>query len=167
GFLAPLLAAVGVPADKVETSIFAGLYRETPFGVHRDRGNDNLTFPIFGAKEYLIWPEEAEFASVLEPHRLPFAELAESAERFRLQPGRMLYWPDRYHVALPSDEVHATLSIGLWHSVSVSELVSSFVRTHLEESLGEGDEFRGVLGEELDARLKDAVSRLEGADLLL
>jgi hypothetical protein len=166
-FLAPLLATAGVPADRVETSIFAGVYRETPFGVHRDIGNDNLTFPILGSKEFLVWPEGTTFESVLDPHRIPFDELAQAAERFRLQPGQMLYWPDRYHVGLPSPEVHATLSIGLWGSLSLADFLASLVRTCIQESLGEADEFRGMLGEDMDARLVNAASVLAKTDLLV
>ncbi len=147
-FLTPLVRRVGLPFRETEIGIFGGDYLRTPFGIHRDLGNDNFTFGIVGEKRFLFWPPEY-FASDIMGTKCGVSNKEsiycdiDVYERFKgdaisltVCPGEILYWPDWWHTADMEFEMeHLTLSLGLWSEVNLATLCADFVRCALEERL--------------------------------
>ncbi|WP_426751160.1 JmjC domain-containing protein [Myxococcus sp. Y35] len=140
--LAPLISRVGIPARNVESTIFAGDYDVTPFGIHKDDSADVLTLVIAGRKRMLVWPE-AYFDE--HPERLQQLQIGNDAIALfegdatvlEAEPGDVMYWPgSAYHVATSTGGVVATCAFGFWHKANLAEMVSELVKDVLTDKLG-------------------------------
>lgn len=140
--LAPLISRVGIPAKNVESTLFAGDYDVTPFGIHKDDSADVLTLVLVGKKQMLVWPEEYfdEHPERLEQLQLGNEAIGlfrQDATVLEAEPGDIMYWPgSAYHVATSTGGVVATCGIGFWHKAALSDVVSELVKELLAAKLG-------------------------------
>ena len=146
-FLKPMIEKLGVPIADLEMGVFAGNYKTTPFGIHRDIGNDNFTFCISGSKRFLLWPlnyfdlrrNDGNRVWTSDGSRI-FCESSQY-EKFRkdafsvtINPGDILYWPDCWHtVDNETDNFHSSLSIGLWSEIDLIDLLTKCVQNQLKK----------------------------------
>ena len=154
-FISPLVNRIGLPAKQTEIGIFGGSYKKTPFGIHRDIGNDNFTFGIVGEKRFLLWPPEyfddmkAQRQGYilnrdgLNDERIYCDEA--SYQRFKrdaisltIKPGDVMYWPDWWHTAdNEPGEIQLTLSLGLWRQVNLANFASDLMNRALQQKLND------------------------------
>ncbi|RKG91000.1 hypothetical protein D7W82_02150 [Corallococcus sp. CA049B] len=140
--LAPLISRVGIPARNVESTIFAGDYDVTPFGIHKDDSADVLTLVIEGRKRMLVWPEayfdeHPERLQQLQAGNAAIPLFEKDATELIAEPGDVMYWPgSAYHVATGTGGVVATCAIGFWHKANLSEMISELVKDVLTSKLG-------------------------------
>jgi len=116
-FLDDLYPHIGRPdewAGWVDTTLFLGQYRRTPFGVH-DGPMDVMTFPVDGTKRFRTW-----FADyVRQNHDLPDSHSYEqhlpASSIYEAKAGDVMYWPSGlWHIAESSGEHSAAWSLGFW-----------------------------------------------------
>ena len=124
--LAPLVARVGLPANRIEMDLFWGRYDATPTRIHKDSAN--LTYVVAGTKKMLVWPHDA-FAHLPEvqarqPRYLTnmflgdAVRLEEHADRaipLEARAGEVMYWPsDYWHIGVGQGEVVQTMTIAFY-----------------------------------------------------
>lgn len=86
-----------------ELDTFAGTYRATPFGIHRDNASV-FSFCLLGRRTVMLW--EPDYFTpgqpdLTKPDAGIIAKYAPDARALDLQPGRGAYWPSGYwHVVL-------------------------------------------------------------------
>ncbi|MCF6442842.1 hypothetical protein L1077_25805 [Pseudoalteromonas luteoviolacea] len=139
-FLSSLTERVGVAPSFTDIELFGGSYKNTPFGIHRDFGNDNFIFGAVGEKRYLLWPPEY-FSKELQENvdfqikdnliiasDEALAKFKEDALAFTVTPGTFLYMPDWWHVAdVQANPIQLTLHLGLYSQVDLPSLGSIFM----------------------------------------
>lgn len=110
----PLFAELGIPCGGVDTSMFIGRYRKTPFGVHRGQMSV-MTFPVLGNKSFRLWrngygDEHPEIRG-----QLHYRKYLPDSVRLTGSPADVLYWPaDYWHIGEGSDSYIASWNIGFW-----------------------------------------------------
>ncbi len=121
-----LFSRVGYPARHNHTCIYAGTYRTTPFGIHRDDCHV-LMFCGVGRKRMAFWPrphfERRQDLVVRGKVCAPVRDHLAEATVLEIGPHDVMYWsPDQWHVAISDSEAfHASLSVGLYHDGSSGE----------------------------------------------
>lgn len=125
-----LFSRVGYPARRNHLCIYAGTYRSTPFGIHRDDCHV-LMFCGTGKKTMAFWPrpyfnQKKELFVGGKLHASLPDHIAQ-ATVLEIGPLDVLYWPaDDWHVAVSdTDEFHAALSVGIYHHGSSAEVITS------------------------------------------
>ncbi len=127
-----LFSRVGYPARRNHLCLYAGNYRSTPFGIHRDDchvvmfcgvGKKALAFwprPYFDEKKELLIENGNKVRARVQDH------LA-AATMLEIGPRDVLYWSaDDWHVAVSeSDDFQAALSVGIYHHGSSAEVITS------------------------------------------
>jgi hypothetical protein len=126
-----LFAQVGYPARPNHACIYAGTYKTTPFGIHRDDCHV-IMFCGIGRKTLAFWPrpyfetrrelfQDGKLRARLEDH-------VHAAEVLSIGPRDLLYWPaEHWHVAVSETlEFQAALSIGIYHQGSSTEKLRAF-----------------------------------------
>jgi hypothetical protein len=125
-----VFSRVGYPARRNHLCVYAGTYRSTPFGIHRDDSHV-LMFCGVGKKALAFWPRpyfdgkrELFVGGLLRARLQDHIAVASVLE---IGPLDVLYWsPDDYHVAVSdSDEFQAALSVGIYHHGSSAEVMTS------------------------------------------
>lgn len=125
-----LFSRVGYPARRNHLCIYAGTYRSTPFGIHRDDCHV-LMFCGMGTKSMAFWPRD-----YFDPKRQWFGvtklrvrvpDHIGRATVLEIGPRDVLYWSDQdWHVAVSDrDQFHAALSVGIYHVGSSAEALGS------------------------------------------
>jgi hypothetical protein len=126
-----LFTRVGYPARRNHLCIYAGNYRSTPFGIHRDDchvvmfcgvGKKSMAFwprPYFDQKTELLKDNGTKVKAHVKDH------IAE-ATVLEMGPLDVLYWSaDDWHVAVSeSDDFQAALSVGIYHHGSSPEVIT-------------------------------------------
>jgi hypothetical protein len=156
-----LFTHVGYPARRNHLCIYAGNYRSTPFGIHRDDchvvmfcgvGKKAMAFwprPYFDSKPSLLKDGGTKVKSHVREH-------IADATVLEIGPLDVLYWSaDDWHVAVSeSDDFQAALSVGIYHHGSSPEVITQLevldAITH-----GEGLDIPGLPGAR-DGRLAAA-----------
>src|SRR6218665_1435357 len=142
GVVAPLIERIGIPAKNVESTIFAGDYDVTPFGIHKDESAEVLTLIIAGKKQMLVWPQEyfdehPERLQMLPLGNEAISHFIQDATVLEAHPGDLMYWPgSAYHVATSAGGVVATCGIGFWHKALPSDAVGELGRELVASKLG-------------------------------
>lgn len=114
---------LGLPPWKIDSDMFAGDYRETPFGVHKDV-TGNFAFIAVGTKRMLLWPYESLLHYIdgrdvrdldfVLPLRT-FAEIRDQAIVLEGEAGDVFYWPGHFwHSAEGTDSVSVTNNLGIY-----------------------------------------------------
>lgn len=144
--IAPLIARVGLPANRIEMDAFWGRYDETPSRIHKDSAN--ITYVVSGKKKLLVWPHDS-FAHLREvkeqkPRFLTNMFLGEAARlsdyrasaiSLEGQEGELMYWPsDHWHIGVGQGEPVQTLTIAFYLCDDVSnDLKDAMKRIHPSE----------------------------------
>jgi hypothetical protein len=147
GFLAPLIERIGIPARLMESSLFVGNYRYTPFGIHQDPGNGVVNFCISGEKTILTWPPD--YFLTRDPElrlRKPDPEhYLSDAIAMEIRPGDMMYWPPFwYHCGFSERQtLSAAFGIGFWNNFSVIEGLHEALRAVIAQEFGSDANYFG------------------------
>lgn len=113
-FLRGLFAKAGIPCGGVDTGIFLGRYRRTPFGVHRGQMSV-LTFPVHGVKYFRTWPCGYGESHPDIQDRVDYPEHLSGSFELEGGTGDVLYWPaDVWHIAEGNAECTAAMNVGFW-----------------------------------------------------
>lgn len=173
-----LYRTVGMPCGGVDTGIFLGRYRRTPFGVHRGQMSV-LTLPVHGEKHFRLWQRGYGDAHVDIQDSLAYSNHV--AASFELTAGRrdILYWPaDYWHIGEGSGDFTAALNIGLWWDrPPLSRVLMEMSRQLTEASdavidqatLSYSEARSGSLSKYVASELSDALSltrRVVSSDLI-
>ncbi len=125
-----LFSQVGYPARRNHLCVYAGNYRSTPFGIHRDDCHV-VMFCGVGRKSMAFWPrpyfDQKRELFVAGKLRADLKDHIAEATILEIGPLDALYWSaDDWHVAVSdTDDFHAALSVGIYHQGSVGELMAS------------------------------------------
>lgn len=125
-FLDALYSRIGVPTGGALLDLFAGTYRQSFVGLHKDE-QDVFTFVLSGRKRFLLWPFEtlADRFGVGEgarfrPHTLTewggrLETLRDDAIVVEAGPRDVIYWPSSYwHIAESDGAFVSTLALGIF-----------------------------------------------------
>ncbi len=154
-FVRPLFGRIGIPSDRVESAVFFGNYRTTPFGIHRDIGNSVFTFPVLGKKRFLAWPpghfEQNPLSIYFHPQPSDHAEGSLVLDGAK---GNMIFWPRNWmHVAHDDvDAPHAAFSVGTWSEATSNNRLLELARHSIEKM---GNDTRLPAGVAMDGRVPD------------
>lgn len=160
-FINPLLSRTGLPSRECEIGVFGGSYSKTPFGIHRDLGNDNFTFGIVGEKRFLLWPPGYFYGDNINGtgatndgqniycDENAYQHFKQDAIALTVRPGDVMYWPDWWHTAdVDPGQLQITLSLGLWKYNHLATFGSELVRNALAAKLREQVVFKGACSAE-------------------
>lgn len=171
-FVSVFVERVGIPARETEIGLFGGNYRKTPFGIHRDLGNDNITFGVVGEKDFLLWPPDYFSGKVVREYQFSndgenivcdqatYEMFRKDAIRMTVKPGDILYWPDWWHIAdVATDKMQLTLSLGFWRNVDLADFASQQLKELLHSTLSHKGIYKGYYV--ADTRLPEKIEDLE------
>lgn len=104
-----------LPNGWLDTAIFLGSYRTTPFGVHQGPMSV-FTVPLIGKKTFRLWSPEYVAANQSIVNTMEYEEHKPGSYLLSAAPGGYIYWPSReWHLAECDDGAFtAALSIGIW-----------------------------------------------------
>ena len=125
-----LFSRVGYPARRNHLCLYAGTYRSTPFGIHRDDCHV-VMFCGVGRKAMAFWPrpyfDGKRELFVNGKLRARLQDHLADATVLEIGPLDVLYWSaDDWHVAVSdTDEFQAALSVGIYHHGSSAEVMAS------------------------------------------
>ena len=94
-FVKNLYTITGWPGEKAKASVFLGNYRNTPFGVHRDR-SAVFNFVLHGRKRILAWPRAFFEDKEDMTNRLGYERYRSEAIALEGEPGDIIYLPTGY-----------------------------------------------------------------------
>jgi hypothetical protein len=127
-----LFSRVGYPARRNHLCIYAGNYRSTPFGIHRDDCHV-VMFCGVGRKSMAFWPrpyfdEKKELLIGTGKVSARVQDHLAEATVLEIGPLDALYWSaDDWHVAVSdAGDFQAALSVGIYHHGSSAELMTLF-----------------------------------------
>jgi hypothetical protein len=121
-----LFSRVGYPVRRNHACIYAGTYRATPFGIHRDDCHV-LMFSGVGRKAMAFWPrpyfEVMKHLFIDDKLHARATDHIATAATFEIGPLDVLYWPaGMWHISLnQGTDFHAALSMGIYHRGSNAE----------------------------------------------
>ncbi|MBI5367923.1 MAG: hypothetical protein HZA54_12860, partial [Planctomycetes bacterium] len=114
GALAGLFAAVGISRARMDTQIFLGTYRVTPFGVHVDP-TGSFHFPVLGRKTMRLWSGAYAARHPDLPDALRYGRFKAGSRVLTARAGGMLYWPSSaWHVGESGGSFSVTWGLGYW-----------------------------------------------------
>jgi hypothetical protein len=127
-----LFTRVGYPARRNHLCVYAGNYRSTPFGIHRDDCHV-VMFCGIGKKAMAFWPRayfDEKKSLLIEGGNKVRARVQDhlaAATVLEIGPCDVLYWSaDDWHVAVSeTDDFQAALSVGIYHHGSSAEVITS------------------------------------------
>jgi hypothetical protein len=125
-----LFSRVGYPARRNHLCVYAGTYKSTPFGIHRDDCHV-VMFCLVGKKSMAFWPrpyfDQKKELLAGGKVRAPVQDHIGAATILEIGPRDVLYWSaDDWHVAVSdANEFQAALSVGIYHHGSSAEVMSS------------------------------------------
>ncbi|MEB3282145.1 MAG: hypothetical protein VKK42_24830 [Lyngbya sp.] len=90
-----LTKLVGISASRMDTQLFLGNYKITPFGVHVDAASA-FHFPIIGKKIIRFWPDSYAQKNPALHHARNYARFLENSSVIKAVPGQAIYWPSNY-----------------------------------------------------------------------
>ncbi|MGH7390881.1 MAG: JmjC domain-containing protein [Candidatus Rokuibacteriota bacterium] len=156
-FVKNLYPVTGWPGEKAKASVFLGNYRNTPFGVHRDR-SAVFTFVVHGRKRILAWPRRFFEDKEDMTNRLGYERYRSEAIVLEGEPGDILYLPTGlWHIGEDAGGLSMTVTLTLFMEPRVSPsllaLVQQMVQGPVEaanqaaaEALGPGHRHPGLAG---------------------
>jgi hypothetical protein len=167
-----LFSHVGYPARANHACIYAGTYKTTPFGIHRDDCHV-LMFCGAGSKKMAIWPrsyfDSVNDASESDKIRARVSEHLAQAVILEINPLDIMYWSaEDWHVGISeSDEFGAALSMGIYHHASSAETFMSmkFFPTPKYKSMSEAYKALDIHGIRVISKEKLSTAELKSTDL--
>lgn len=110
----PIVDIMGTPTRGFDVYLFAGCYKLTPFGVHRDREPSILLHLGPAPKPTMVWRSQ-NFPVPLRPdqeiNEFDIEKFETSATHLKLQPGDLLFIPARAPHVMRSERFSVTLGI--------------------------------------------------------
>jgi hypothetical protein len=126
-----LFAHAGYPARRNHLCIYAGNYRSTPFGIHRDDCHV-VMFCGVGKKKMAFWPrpyfdEKKDLLLSAGKVRAKVPDHIDAATVLEIGPLDALYWSaDDWHVAVSeTTDFQAALSVGIYHHGASGEVMTA------------------------------------------
>jgi hypothetical protein len=109
-----LSSVVGITPTWIDTQIFFGNYKVTPFGVHEDR-TSAFHFPVVGRKVMRFWDDSFVRQNPKLNGAKHYEEFEVHSQVVSAEAGEGIYWPsDHWHVAESDGGFAATWSTGYW-----------------------------------------------------
>lgn len=131
-----LAAVVGISHARMDTQVFLGTYKTTPFGVHVDR-TSGFHFPVAGTKTMRFWPDRFAQATPELRGALRYERYLEQSTALSARPGQVLYWPSSdWHVAESDGEFSVTWGFGYWLGDGMTSLALEALAQLLMETPG-------------------------------
>jgi hypothetical protein len=118
-FFADLYSEIGVPSQKADITLFAGLYKKTPFGVHDDPSELNLYFPLVGPKRMRLWHPDYGQSNPALVRSHSYEDHLKNSVLLEANPEEdFMAWHGRWwHIAEGSEDFSMSISISLqWPS---------------------------------------------------
>jgi 50S ribosomal protein L16 3-hydroxylase len=138
-FLTGLYESAGVPPH-AEIDLFAGNYRQTPAGVHRDSA-DVFCFVVDGSKRIRAWPADAIRSTSPRKGPEPYRHYLKRSVCLEGKAGDIIYWPSSYwHIAESDGRSGSSLSVGLYYGPSIFLAVARTFELWSSEILGHNDD---------------------------
>lgn len=150
--LSDLYEELGLPAGGASLELFAGTYRNSPFGVHKDE-RDNITFVLSGRKTILLWPFEVLREAIGAPAKsrtrtfvpadlFDFRAYRARAVVLEGGPGDVLSWSrEWWHVAESRGAPVTTLVLSLARTADPLEHVTKASLELLQQGSGRSRPF--------------------------
>lgn len=105
---------VGMSNARMDTQIFIGNYKTTPFGVHQDPMT-GFHFPVIGHKTMRFWPHQQVMTRPGLRGAQDYQAFIEGSTVCTAYPGQVMYWPSsEWHVAESRGDFSVTWSFGYW-----------------------------------------------------
>jgi hypothetical protein len=129
-----LTGAVGVSHSRMDTQVFLGTYKATPFGVHIDQ-TSGFHFPVVGTKKMRFWPDSFA-ASRPELHNaVRYERFVPESTAISASPGQAMYWPSSdWHVGESDGRFSVTWGFGYWFGDGMPSLALQEVARMLVKS---------------------------------
>lgn len=118
-----LAGTVGISRSRIDTQVFLGTYKVTPFGVHKD-SRSGFHCPVIGAKTLRFWP--AQFAEKTPGLRGAhnYQQFLEESILLTAVVGDVIYWPsDYWHVGESDGSFSVTWGLGYWLGDGIRQLM--------------------------------------------
>jgi hypothetical protein len=109
-----LAEGVGISGSRMDTQVFLGTYKVTPFGVHADP-TGAFHFPVIGTKTMRFWQNSfvVNTPELARTHR--YERFFQESSTVQAQPGEVIYWPsDLWHVGESDGAFSVTWGFGYW-----------------------------------------------------
>ena len=112
--LAGLTEEVGISASRMDTQLFLGTYKTTPFGVHED-ATSAFHFPVIGRKVMRFWPHSFAANNPALHHAHDYGDFLDESIVVEANPGEVIYWPSNYwHVGEGDGTFSVTWRFAYW-----------------------------------------------------
>ncbi len=112
--VAALTQRVGISSARMDTQLFVGDYRTTPFGAHADP-TSSFHVPVVGTKRMRVWSGASARAEGLVAGQLEYRDQSASSRVLEAQVGEAMYWPSHaWHVAESDGGLNVTWGLGYW-----------------------------------------------------
>lgn len=126
-----LFAEVGYPVRGIDSCLYAGNYRSTPFGIHVDDCHVLMASGV-GRKSMAFWPrdyfegrDELFVPGTKAYLHSPATAHLDDAEILEIGPHDLLYWPaGLWHVGISESlDFRASMSVGIYHRGSMNSVL--------------------------------------------
>lgn len=112
--LAGLTEHTGISASRIDTQVFLGTYKTTPFGVHVDAASA-FHFPLMGAKVMRFWRSSFAAENPMLHHAHDYESFLHDSLVIQANPGEAIYWPSHYwHVGEGDGAFSVTWRFAYW-----------------------------------------------------
>jgi hypothetical protein len=120
-----LAECVGISRSRMDTQVFLGTYKVTPFGVHSDP-TGAFHFPVIGTKTMRFW-RDSFVANTPELARIrQYERFLQESWAVKAKPGEAIYWPsDLWHVGESDGAFSVTWGFGYWIGNSLRRLAAA------------------------------------------
>jgi hypothetical protein len=123
GFVAQLAESVGISHTRMDTQVFLGSYRATPFGVHVDPVSA-LHVPVIGTKTMRFWDASFAAAHPALQRALDYDRFVEASTVITARCGEAIYWPsDHWHVGESDGSFSVAWGLGYWIGDGIRDAV--------------------------------------------
>jgi len=123
GFVAQLAEWVGISHSRMDTQVFLGAYRATPFGVHVDPVSA-LHFPVIGTKTMRFWDAAFVAAHPDLQRTLEYDRFVHASSMITARCGEAIYWPSEFwHVGESDGSFSVAWGLGYWIGDGIRDAV--------------------------------------------
>lgn len=149
---------VGISASRIDTQLFLGTYRRTPFGVHVD-ATSAFHFPVIGTKQMRFWSDDYVRHHPVIKHACNYDEHIADSIQVNAEPGDVIYWPsDYWHVGEGNGELSVTWRFAYWLADGFRQYASNAAAQVLQEMGERTTRFStGSHGGHVDTSLVDTI----------
>jgi len=131
----PLLERVGISAARMDTQMFLGTYKVTPFGVHID-ATTAFHFPVVGTKTMRFWDADAVSRHAGLRGAQDYSRFLDGSVAITARSGEALYWPsNRWHVGESDGSFAVTWGVGYWVGHDMRDLAMHKALRSLEAAV--------------------------------